>query len=74
MEIELKSLVIGAMVGAFLCAMTFIGLYQVDNPGRVTVEIAELIIKQARAECVNTDRPFRIEGAGNYVTAVCGRH
>lgn len=74
MIIELRSLLIGSAIGAFLACATLLVLFAYHDSRLMNFSIAELILKEARAECVDKDRPFRIEGAGAYITAGCGRH
>lgn len=74
MEVDLRSLLIGSFVGAFIASATMLVLFAYHDSRFVDYKIAELILKEARAECVGKDRPFRIEGAGAYISAGCGRH
>lgn len=73
MEFDLKSLIIGSVFGAFLTSCGWLALQGLEpGPIKLDLSIAKLIISEARAECATKDRPFRIEGAGAYVTAGCG--
>ena len=67
-------LALGGLIGSIIAMLTTLVLTVYNDPVRpMSMEIAQLIVKAAREECRDKDRPFRIEGGDGFVSGWCGK-
>lgn len=66
---------LGGVLGGVIAMLTTLVLtiHEQKEVKPMSMELAQLIVEAARAECKEKDRPFRIEGGDGFVSGWCGR-